>query len=110
MQGTPPKRIRWIKRLAVRRSFTCTSLRKKAGGLELFFEFRIFDPGHGKQRRRDRGCLYRSRNPTRPNPAFLLRFHDQRNMHGRVVDKESVLALTVLAKRFSVVADHKNHR
>ncbi len=41
-----------------------------------------------------------------PESASRGRFHDQRNVDGRVIDKESVFFFAVLAQRFSVIAEH----
>ncbi len=60
-----------------------------------------------EQSRRHRDCFYCCCNPTSANAASRGRFHDQRNMNRRVVDKKPVFLLTVLAERLTVIA--QNH-
>src|SRR5207244_3496561 len=62
-----------------------------------------------QQRWGHRSSLHCPRNPTpRSQTATSRRFHDQRNVHRRVISEESVLVLSVFAERFAVVAEHNN--
>ena len=70
----------------------------------------IAQAGHLQQRRRDRNGFHRLAAPAGPQPAPCGRLHDQRNVHGRVVDEEAVLAFPVLAQRFAVVAHQHDQR
>ena len=49
--------------------------------------------------------LDRPSHATRLKAASRRRFHDQRNVHRRVVDEESVLFFAVVAQRFTVIAE-----
>ena len=60
-----------------------------------------------KQGRSYRNRFYRGSHMTRPQPAARGRFDDQRNMDGRVVNKESMLALAVLSQRLTMIT-HKD--
>ena len=66
----------------------------------------ILHSGQAGQGRGHRDRLHRRRHPAGPDSASRGRFHDQRNVDGRVVDEEAMLFFAVLAQRLSVIAEH----
>src|SRR5439155_27160336 len=62
-----------------------------------------------KQGRSYSNRFYWTGHMTWPQPAPRGRFDDQRNMDGRVVNKESVLLLPVLSQRLTMIT-HKDYQ
>ena len=71
---------------------------------------RVLDSRQLQQRWSDRRRLDRFALPASSNAATRGRFHDQRNMNGRVVNKESVLIFAMLAEGFAMIAEHDDQR
>ena len=71
---------------------------------------RILHSGQLQKRRGHGRGLHRLGAPASRNAAPSGRFHDQRNMHGGVVDEEAVLVFAVFAERFAVIAKGDDQR
>ena len=64
--------------------------------------------GEIENRRRQVDLLDRRRDP--PGAILARQLHDQRNVHGRVVEKEPVLLLAVIAEPFAVIGEQHDGR
>ncbi len=66
----------------------------------------IFHSGQAGQGWGHRHRLHRRRHAAGPESASRGRFHDQRNVDSRVIDKEAMLFFAMLAQRLSMIAEH----
>src|SRR5207248_742550 len=107
VQRTPAERVQRIKRLAVGCVIFLSARCQQSLRIELGFD-RIFNSAGSKQSGGD-GCgFYGTGHPTRSHAASSSWFNDQRNVDGGIVNEQSVFFLTVIAKRFAMIAEQHN--
>src|SRR5882672_8067799 len=104
MERTPTKRAERIKRLAIRLTFSFGSGNEEATRSDLLLDL-VVKPRRSQKSGGHSGRLHGSRHTPRAKAAPSGWFHDQRNMHRRVIGKKPMLLLAVFAQRLAVVAE-----